>query len=201
MISASKLSKRYGGFTALKNVSLEVSPGETLVVTGPNGSGKTTLMRLLSGLSRPTSGEVTIEGKSPRALKARIGFVGHQPYLYPYLTVFENLRFFVALYRANTDAIDDLMHKLNVTDKHDALVQTLSQGEMQRVAIARCLLHDPDFLLADEPGANVDAETDGALPNLLARPGRTLIVATHDRDFAARLDGKNLHLEGGRITQ
>lgn len=199
MISAVNVSKRFGRIWALRDVTLEVSGGETLVVFGANGAGKTTLLRVVSGLMRPTSGAVAIDGGDPRAHRARIGYLGHDPYVYPHLSAAENLAFFARLYGVPAARADEALERVELAAKQDWLVWTLSRGEVQRVALARAVLHDPEVLLVDEPFAGLDEASAASLPGLLKREGRTLVVATHDVERGKAIADETATLEAGRL--
>lgn len=199
MISAENVSKRFGRIWALRDVTLEVSGGETLVVFGANGAGKTTLLRVVSGLMRPTSGTVAIDGGEPRAHRARLGYLGHDPYLYPHLSAAENLAFFARLYGLPAVQADEALERVELAAKRDWLVWTLSRGEVQRVALARAVLHDPEVLLVDEPFAGLDEASAASLPGLLKREGRTLVVATHDVERGKAIADETATLEAGRL--
>lgn len=193
------VSKRFGSALALQRVDLEIASGERVAVFGPNGAGKTTLLRLMAGLHRPDAGSVEIDGSPPRANRARIGYLGHEPHLYPHLTVRENLLFFARLYDVPVATVAGLMERASVSRKADAPVHSLSRGELQRASIAKTLLHDPDVVLADEPLTALDEESAARLPDLLLRDGRTLVVATHDRPRGEALASRTVSLDRGRI--
>jgi ABC-type multidrug transport system ATPase subunit len=194
------VTKRYGVAVALRNVDLEVHEGEAVALFGHNGSGKTTLLKLVAGLLRPTAGAITVAGSPPRSVRGRIGYVGHEPYLYPYLTVAENLAFYARLYGAPAGPrLEELLERVGMAHKREVLVHTLSRGEAQRVSIARALLHDPDVLLADEPFSGLDPAAAAAIPVLLQREGRTILLASHDREHAMAVCERAVTLELGRI--
>jgi len=207
LIALEAVTKRYGSAVALRSVDLEVGEGEAVALFGHNGSGKTTLLKLVAGLLRPTAGTVTVAGSQPRDVRGRIGYVGHEPYLYPYLTVWENLAFFARLYdvpagpaRGGAEpSLLALLEQVGMDHKRESLVHTLSRGEIQRVSLARALLHDPDVLLADEPFSGLDPAAAATIPALLRRPGRTILVASHDRDQAMAVCERAVTLELGRI--
>lgn len=201
MIQARGASKRFGAVRALSNIDLEVGAGERVALFGPNGAGKTTLLRVLAGLCRPDAGTITIDGGSPRSARARIGYVGHEPQLYPQLTVGENLVLFARLYRTDTSAVGEMIERAGIGHKRDSHVQTLSRGEIQRASIAKTLLHDPEVLLADEPFTALDEQSLAALPQLLLRDGRTILIATHDKEHAALIVDRLVAMEAGRITE
>jgi heme exporter protein A len=206
LIALEGVTKRYGLAIALRSVDLEVREGEAVALFGHNGSGKTTLLKLVAGLLRPTAGTVTVAGSRPRQVRSRIGYIGHEPYLYPYLTVWENLAFFARLYdvsasRGAESRLPALLEQVGMDRKRESLVHALSRGETQRVSLARALLHDPDILLADEPFSSLDPAAAATIPALLRRPGRTILVASHDRDQAMAVCRRAVTLELGRIKE
>lgn len=178
MIELRKLTKAFGSKYALRGVDLRVMPGESLVVFGPNGAGKTTLIRILSSLSRPTSGTVHIGGLNlathADGIRRYLGVVSHAPLLYDSLTAEENLRFFAGLY-AMADPeprIDALLEQVGLANRRGDLVRTFSRGMVQRLAIARALLHDPAVLLLDEPDTGLDPQAAEMLHGLLVALSR-----------------------------
>ncbi len=180
MIRAETLSKRFGANWGLRPVSLEVANGETVALIGANGSGKTTLLKLIAGILRPTAGSIFIEDMVPRAIKGRIGYLGHEQFLYPFLTSIENLRFWCTLYDAPASRAIEVLERVNMTYRKDALAQSLSRGEAQRLALARAVIHDPDYLLLDEPFTGLDEASALIVPQIISRPGRTVVMALHD---------------------
>jgi heme exporter protein A len=185
------LRRDYGDRAALDGVGLELSAGESLVVLGPNGAGKSTLLRVLATLLRPSGGEVTVLGCAlPREawkLRGRIGYLGHEPLLYRDLSGRENLRFHARLHGVETAAaearIDELLAAIEIERRADERVAELSAGMRQKLAICRCVLHDPELLLLDEPDSNLDV-AGRELAQALIGPGqgRTRVVVTHDPD-------------------
>ena len=194
MIAAAGLEKRYGVKRVLRGVSFEVPAGATLVVTGPNGAGKTTLIRLLAGLAAPTGGSLDVA-----AGRGRVGFVGHEPLLYLELTALENLELYGRLYRVaeRRERAGMLLERFGLWDVRNDRVDSYSRGMVQRLALCRALLHDPELLLLDEPHTSLDATGATLLDEeLAARSGRaTLVVATHDPDRLASLMPSRLALE------
>lgn len=183
------LRRDYGDRAALAGVDLSVAEGETLLVLGSNGAGKTTLLRVLATLLRPSGGEVRVLGAHlpSEAWKARgqIGFLGHEPLLYRDLSGRENLRFHAKLHGLRGDAaearIEDLLAAVGMERRADQRVGELSAGMRQRLAICRCVLHDPVLLLLDEPDSNLDAEGRELAQGLIGPGGnRTRVVVTHD---------------------
>ena len=180
MIELRKLTKAFGRKMALRGLDLRVAPGESLVLFGPNGAGKTTLIRILSSLSRPTSGAVYIGGLDLKThadgIRSHLGVVSHAPLLYDSLTAEENLRFFGRLYGViDLDArVTLLLEQVGLAARRKDLVRTFSRGMTQRLSIARALLHDPEILLLDEPDTGLDPQAAEMLHRLLAElSGRT----------------------------
>ena len=185
MIELDGLLRRYGEREALSDVSLSLAAGQTLVVFGPNGAGKTTLLRVLATLLRPHAGEVRVLGSSlpdeAWAVRGRVGLLGHEPLLYRELTARENLRFHARLHGVGEERVEELLAAVALADRGDEPVKTLSRGMVQRVAVARATLHDPELLLLDEPRANLDpAASELVEPLIGARARRTRVISSHD---------------------
>ena len=190
-ISLAGLRRDYGDRPALEGVDLELAAGASLVVLGPNGAGKTTLLRILATLLRPSGGEVAVLGCSlpdeAWKLRGRIGYLGHEPLLYRDLSGRENLRFQARLYGVERDAaearIEELLGAVGMERRADERVAELSAGMRQRLSIARCVLHEPQLLLLDEPDSNLDAEGRELARGLIGpTAGRARVVVTHDPD-------------------
>jgi heme exporter protein A len=154
------LARHYGEREALSDVSLSLAAGQTLVVFGPNGAGKTTLLRVLATLLRPHAGSVRVLGsKLPEeawAVRGRVGMLGHEPLLYRELTARENLRFHARLHGVGEERVCELLDAVAMSARANEPLRALSRGMVQRVAVARAVLHDPELLLLDEPHANLD---------------------------------------------
>jgi heme exporter protein A len=182
------LRRDYGERTALEDVGLELEASRTLIVLGPNGAGKTTLLRILATLLRPSGGEVRVLGCSlPREawkLRGRIGYLGHEPLLYCDLSGRENLRFHARLHGLGGESaearIAELLAASGMERRADERVAELSAGMRQRLAICRCVLHEPELLLLDEPDSNLDAEGRELARGLIGPGGHTRVVVTHD---------------------
>lgn len=183
------LRKDYGDRAALDGIGLELAAGQTLVVLGPNGAGKTTLLRILATLLRPSGGEVRVLGCSLPGeawkLRGQIGYLGHEPLLYRDLSGRENLRFHARLHGIEGEdaeaRIEDLLAATRMERRADERVFELSAGMRQRLAICRCVLHQPRVLLLDEPDSNLDAEGREHARELVGPGGgRTRVVVTHD---------------------
>ncbi len=174
MIEVHNLTKAFGSKYALRGINLRVMPGESLVLFGPNGAGKTTLVRILSSLSRPSSGTVRIGGLDlathADGIRRYLGVVSHAPLLYDSLSAAENLRFFAGLYGMSKPEarIAEMLERVGLAARRNDLVRTYSRGMVQRLAIARALLHDPELLLLDEPDTGLDPQAAEMLHGLLA---------------------------------
>ena len=188
-----ELRRDFGDRTALDGVDLRVDPGASLAVLGPNGSGKSTLLRILAGLLRPTSGEVSVLGydlpKETHRLRGRVGYLGHDPLLYRDLTPRENLELVAALHGIGSEVagprIEVLLEAVGMSVRADDRVAELSAGMKQRIDICRAVLHEPELLLLDEPDAHLDPEARRRIaPLIAAGNGRTRVVVSHDRGMA-----------------
>jgi heme ABC exporter ATP-binding subunit CcmA len=200
------ISKLFGSFAALRQVSVDLEPGKCYVLIGENGAGKSTLLRILAGLLRPTHGSITVfGGEAPHEARARIGYMSHAPMLYDELTGQENLRYFASLYpdRACLDPAAALRQVGLDPDLHRPLGQ-YSQGMRQRTSLARVLLPVPELLLLDEPFSNMDIESTHQMVELLAgfrQSNRTIVITTHQREHAAPIADWVLRLQAGRVAE
>jgi heme exporter protein A len=179
------LARHYGEREALSGVSLILQDGQTLVVFGPNGAGKTTLLRVLATLLRPHAGRVQVLGESipdrAWAVRGRIGLLGHEPLLYRELTARENLSFHARLHGVAGERVEQVLESVQMSDRGDETLRTLSRGMVQRVAVARAVLHDPELLLLDEPRSNLDpAAVELVEPLIGSASGRTRVICSHD---------------------
>lgn len=208
-IAAAGIRKEYGDRVALRGVDLTVDWGEVTVLFGANGAGKTTLLRILAGLTRPDDGAIHLAGRPMhrRGNRARrlVGFAGHQTMLYNDLTCRENLAFYARLYgiREAGRRIDDALGQLNLSDRANRRVRTLSHGMQKRLAMARAILHEPVVLLLDEPESGLDAASVATLGELLAEwaaSGRAALLTTHSVEVGLAWAHRALTLEGGRVS-
>ena len=179
------LARHYGEREALSGVSLSLTAGQTLVVFGPNGAGKTTLLRVLATLLRPHAGDVRVLGSrlpdEAWAVRGRVGLLGHEPLLYRELTARENLRFHARLHGVGDERVQELLEAVAIAERSREPLRTLSRGMVQRVAVARAVLHDPELLLLDEPHSNLDPAAIGLVAPLIgAASGRTRVICSHD---------------------
>ncbi len=210
MIEIRNLTKKYGDFTAVDDISLSVSPGEIYGFLGPNGAGKTTTIRILAGLSLPTSGTVHVAGldvgvDGSRA-KAIIGYVPDRPYLYEKLTGRELLQFVVNLYGKEWSDCEgralDLLRYFDIADWIDARIENLSLGMKQKLVIVAALVHDPAVLVIDEPMVGLDALAQKQVKTLLRRLAdeqKTIFLTTHTMSVAEAVCDRIGILHRGRI--
>jgi ABC-type multidrug transport system ATPase subunit len=185
VIRARGLEKRYGNKRILRGVELDVGRGDFLLVTGPNGSGKTTLLRLCAGLAAPTRGE--LEVTVPRG---NVGYLAHEPLVYRELTALENLELYGRLYRVpeRRERIGMLLERFGLWDARQGRAGSYSRGMLQRLALCRAFLHEPELLILDEPYSALDDEGEALLDRELAeRTERaTFVVATHEPERLQR---------------
>ena len=204
-IALAHLWRDFGDRTALRDVTFELGEGETLAVLGPNGAGKTTLLRVLATLLRPTAGDVSVLGCAlPReAWKARgrIGYLGHEPLCYRDLTCAENLRFQARLHGLEDDAaerIAGLLDRVGMLRWAGELVRNLSAGMVQRLAVCRAVLHEPELLLLDEPHSHLDPEAAALVEPLIGpAPDRTRVLVTHEIEAGLAEGDRVLALRAG----
>jgi heme exporter protein A len=199
------LTRNYGERAALEDVTLSLAAGKTLVVFGPNGAGKTTLLRVLATLLRPHAGYVTVlDTRLPEdawRVRGRIGLLGHEPLLYRELTPRENLRYHASLHGVKGERVEERLAAVSMTERGDEPVRTLSRGMVQRVAVARATLHDPEVLLLDEPYANLDpAAVELVEPLIGAGSGKTRVLTSHDPRRDLPCADLALGLRGGRVA-
>jgi heme exporter protein A len=199
-IELADLGRAYGERVALAGVSLELEEGETLAVFGANGAGKTTLLRILATLLRPHRGTARVLGRElPRegwAVRGKVGFLGHEPLLYRDLTARENLRFHARLHDVALARIETLLDAVGMSRRADDPVHTYSRGMLQRIAVCRAVLHEPELLLLDEPLAGLDPGAAAAVAPLIS--GGTRVVISHDVEHGLAEADMVLGLRGGR---
>jgi putative ABC transport system ATP-binding protein len=204
-----------GGLTVLKDVSLQVREGELVGVVGPSGSGKSTLLNMITGIDRPTGGQVFVTGKAVHTLSENelarwrgrnVGVIFQFFQLLPTLTILENVMLpmdFCNVYkgRERKERAMGLLDQVDIAEQAHKLPSALSGGQQQRAAIARALANDPPLLVGDEPTGNLDTATADqvfALFEALVDQGKTLVIVTHDLGLSERM-GRVLHLLDGRI--
>ncbi len=199
------VSKLFGSFAALRQVSVDFEPGRCYVLLGENGAGKSTLLRILAGLLRPSFGKVTVFGEAePHDARDRIGYMSHAPMLYDELTALENLRYFASLYSDRAClAPSEALRQVGLDPELARPLGNYSQGMRQRTSLARVLLSAPELLLLDEPFSNMDVESARQMVELLAgfrQSNRTIILTTHQREMAAPIADWVLTLHAGRVA-
>ncbi len=209
VLLAQAVVRRFSHVTALNGVSLSITAGENVALLGPNGAGKSTFLRTAATLLQPTRGSLSLFGLDVRtrgvAVRRRIGFLGHDSFLYPDLTPRENLEFYARMFRLSAPGprITELLTDLGLTGWANRPVRGLSRGLSQRCALARTLLHSPDLLLLDEPFTGLDVDAADALESRLqqaSREGTTVMLATHDLERAERVCNRVIVLQRGRVA-
>ncbi len=203
LVVTSQLSRRFGTTWALRGVTVEIQPGERVLLVGPNGAGKTTLLKVLATVLRPTSGKVYIFGldaeRHRKAIRPRLALLGHTPFLIEELTVAENLRLYATLYGAGPRTMW-VVEELELGPIINKRVGSLSRGQVQRVALARALINDPELLLLDEPETGLDQTAFQALCKAISQVGSTLLLSTHQWDRYTDILGRALIMEDGKIV-
>ncbi|NIK69207.1 polar amino acid transport system ATP-binding protein [Paenibacillus sp. BK720] len=216
IIAVTGVHKSFGANTVLKDVSMQVAPGEVVVIIGPSGSGKSTLLRCLNGLEKPEGGEIRIEdrslleaGSSITGIRSRMGMVFQQFNLFPHLSVLGNITLAPVRVRklepANAEKLAlSLLGKVGLSEKAGQFPASLSGGQAQRVAIARALAMEPRIMLFDEPTSALDPEMVGevlAVMKELAAEGMTMVIVTHEMGFAREVGHRVLFMEQGMIVE
>lgn len=209
MIAARGLTKRIGTKQILRGIDLEIGTGEFVTCFGPNGAGKTTTLMILAMLSKPSGGQVLIDGYDiqthGQAVRRKIGVISHNSFLYNNLTARENLLFYGKMYEVEklNSRVDDLLEQVGLTYVADEPVFGFSRGMQQRLSIARSLVHNPPVLLMDEPYTGLDEMAKGILDKLikqLAQTKHTFFLITHDFDQGLGYCDQTLILAAGRIV-
>jgi heme exporter protein A len=206
-IEAKGVERRFGHFRVLRGLNLCVDRSSVLALFGPNGAGKTTFLRLLAGLTTANRGEARLFGiplPGNAALRRRIGVVAHEAFVYGDLTARENLEYYARLYRIPDRERTRLMiEQVGLKSAADRAVRAYSRGMLQRLALARALLHEPELLLLDEPFTGLDPQGVDQLISLLGAEkarGTTMIITTHDFDRGLAVADRSAVLVGGRIA-
>jgi heme ABC exporter ATP-binding subunit CcmA len=208
------VSKIYGSFAALRNVSTTFAAGSCTVILGENGAGKSTLLRVVAGLIHPTRGSVTVFNESPHQQRRRMAYMSHSPMLYDELTAMENLTYFAGLHRdggcACVGSPEMALRAVGLDPNLARPVGQYSQGMRQRTSLARVLQSDPELLLLDEPFSNLDAASTTHMVELLADfrtwpvaggGSRTILITTHQAALAKPLADNVLTMRGGQILE
>lgn len=209
--SVTSNDKNLSQLEILKGINLEVKPQEKLAIIGRSGSGKSTLLALMAGLTTPSSGEITLLGQQTTQLNddaraqlraKQIGFMFQNFELIPAMTALENVLLPLELFgeKSAKEKALEALKKVNLQDRINSQAATLSGGEQQRVALARALITQPKIIFADEPTGNLDEETAEQIQDLLLNLDTTLILVTHDLDFAKKCD-RQLNLLQGKLHE
>jgi len=211
MIRLTDLTKRYGRFTAVDGIGLEVPKGELFGFLGPNGAGKTTTLRMIAGILQPTAGTVEVAGhdiqKDPVAAKARLGFIPDRPYVYEKLTGAEFLRFVAGLYDQGGAGVesrmDELLALFELSDWKDQLVEKYSHGMRQKLIISSALVHRPDVIVVDEPMVGLDPKGQSFLKDLFRQfcdRGGTVLMSTHTLEIAEAVCDRIAIIQRGKLA-
>ncbi len=208
MIEVVGLQRKFGDLVAIEELNLTVERGESLAILGPNGAGKTTLIKILSTLIRPTSGTVKINGfditEEAEKVKRQIGVVSHNSFLYEELTAKENLEFYSKLYGVSDSKINSLLDTVGLQFRADDLVGTFSRGMLQRLSIARSVLHEPEVLLLDEPTTGLDVKSKHTFFKMIKEQnqgGKTVVLTTHHLEEAEELCQKVVIMDRGKVIK
>lgn len=211
MIRLVNLTKRYGSFTAVNQINLDVPAGVLFGFLGPNGAGKTTTLRMIAGILQPTAGRVEVGGEDiaadPVKAKMRLGFIPDRPFVYDKLTGAEFLRFVAALYRqAGPDVerrIDELLELFELTPWKHELTESYSHGMRQKLIISSALVHRPEVIVVDEPMVGLDPRSARLLKDLFRAfvdRGGTVLMSTHTLEVAEAMCDRIAIIQGGRIA-
>lgn len=211
MIRLEQLTKRYGGFTAVDGIDLEIPAGTLYGFLGPNGAGKTTTMRMIAGILRPTSGRIEVSGvdvvQDPIRAKASLGFIPDRPFVYDKLSGAEFLRFVAALYGQDGAVIerriDELLELFELTRWKNELTETYSHGMRQKLIISSALVHRPRVIVVDEPMVGLDPRSARLLKQIFRHfvtNGGTVLMSTHTLEVAEAMCDQLAIIQGGRIA-
>jgi ABC-2 type transport system ATP-binding protein len=210
MIRLTNLTKRYGSFTAVDGLDLEIPAGTLFGFLGPNGAGKTTTLRMIAGILRPSGGRVEIAGEdvaaNPLAAKARLGYIPDRPFVYDKLTGAEFLRFTASLYGQEGPVIErrieELLELFELTPWKDELTESYSHGMRQKLIISSALVHRPEVIVVDEPMVGLDPKSGRLLKDLFRKfveRGGTVLMSTHTLEIAEGMCDRIAIIRGGRL--
>ncbi|GAV25863.1 sodium ABC transporter ATP-binding protein [Carboxydothermus islandicus] len=209
MIEVQNVTKKIGDKVILKNISFNVEEGQFITVLGPNGAGKSTLFKILSLLMKPTSGVIKINGIAVNeggiALRQKLGVISHNSFLYDSLTARDNLLFYGKMYGVKKleERVREVIQQVGLELSFYQQVKTFSRGMLQRLAIARCLLNDPEIVLFDEPYTGLDQQAIDILNNVLKtlkQRKRTILMITHNFEEGVELSDRILILNRGELV-
>lgn len=204
------LTKKFSSVWAVKNLNLELEPGEIFVLLGPNGAGKTTTLKLIAGLLHPDDGKIVIKDidikKNPLQAKSRIGYIPDEPFIYNKLTGREFINFVAGIYDVKKEnyekRMEELFEKFGIGDWIDGFSESYSHGMKQKVVMCQLLLHDPDLILIDEPLVGLDPRSSKTVREIfieLKNRGKTLFLCTHTLSFAKDVASKIGIINAGEI--
>lgn len=208
-IKVDKVKKSYGHINALVEVSFTLNKGDFLTIFGPNGAGKSTLLKVLSAQTRPSSGKVYFNGidlsKQPDNFRKTFGVISHLPFLYENLTAMDNLKFYGKIYGITDlqERVIEILKKVELIDRKSDFVRNYSRGMIQRLSIARALLHEPEIILLDEPYTGLDQHASYILTNILREQfenRKTIIMVTHNLSRGFDLGSKIAIMKKGEIA-
>lgn len=207
VIAAERIRKTFAWVPVLQGVSCHIHPGEVVSIFGPNGAGKTTFLRILATLLRPSEGDLRLFGlaSTDARVRRRLGFLGHDSFLYPDLTPVENLMFYGRAYQlANiVPRTEAVLEHVGLYQWRNSPVRIFSRGMEQRLSLARTILHEPDLFLLDEPYTGLDARGITTLQTVLTtakEQGKTVVLTTHDFALGLEISSKAFILHRGRIS-
>ena len=211
MIRLQNLTKRYGSFAAVDDISLDVPRGVLYGFLGPNGAGKTTTLRMIAGILRPTDGRVLLGGddvhQNPMAAKQRLGFIFDRPFVYDKLTGAEFLRFVAGLYGQDGDAVErriaELLEVFELASWKDELLEAYSHGMRQKLIISSALIHRPECIVVDEPMVGLDPKAARLLKDIFRQfvgKGGTVLMSTHTLEVAQAMCDRIAIIQHGRIV-
>ncbi|MEW6679640.1 MAG: ABC transporter ATP-binding protein [bacterium] len=205
MIKLENLSKTFGNVRAVDNISLKIKEGEFFCLLGPNGAGKTTTLKLITGLLKPSGGKITIGGydinKEPIAAKRLLGYIPDIPFLYDKLTPREFLSFIKDLYEVDNSG-DELLSLFEISDYKDTLIEEFSHGMKQRICFCAMLLHNPSYIVIDEPMVGLDPKSIHLVKKILkerTKMGAAVILSTHQLSLAEELSDRVSIIHKGKI--
>lgn len=209
LISLKKVSKIYGTVTALKKIDLDIYKGQSVTIFGSNGAGKSTLLKILSMQTKLTSGTLLYNGVESKKLadeyRANFGVISHQPFVYENLSAMENLEFYGSLYNVPKvkQKAEHLLKQLDLYTRRNDAVRTYSRGMLQRISIARALIHTPEIIFLDEPYTGLDSLAGNNLSNLLKEQlsnNKTIVMVTHDIRTGLDLASNVIIMKNGNIV-
>ena len=208
LISLKKAGKIYGSVTALRKIDLDIYKGQSVTIFGSNGAGKSTLLKILSMQTRLSSGSLLFNGVESKKLadvyRANFGVISHQPFVYENLSAMENLEFYGSLYNVKNvkERAESLLKQLDLYARRNDAVRTYSRGMLQRISIARALIHSPEIIFLDEPYTGLDSLAGNRLSNLLKEQlssNKTIIMVTHDIHTGLDLASQVIIMKSGNI--